>query len=194
MIIKQLCKVLLILAVSTPVSYSAVSDATSFDKSFQKEMAFGPTLGLIGFVPSIIGFNADIKNVNLFASTLLVLPILTEGEMYAFTIGGGRLIGIGNSGWKFNPFSHLSVVMDKEHLYTFYTPDTINEEMRWETNYAAGVGVGFQYTTDKGLLFSFKIPVVGFNFLSREIEGEDVALYYLYSGASLPIFAVGWSF
>jgi hypothetical protein len=241
MIIEKLCKVLLILAVSSPISYSAVSDSTwnavidkqivivlddsqeitaidakkvnsirmdleqpsakkdnisdkSFDKSFKKEKAFGPALGLIGFGPCIIGLNADIKNVNLFASTSFILPILSEGEMYAFTIGGGRLIGIGKRGWKFNLFSHLSVVMDKEHLSTFYTPGTINEEMRWETNYAAGVGVGFQYTTGKGLLFSFKVPVVGFNFLSREIEGEDVALYYLYSGASMPMVAFGWSF
>jgi hypothetical protein len=245
MIIKDLCKVLLILAISTPISYSAVSDSTrndiidkqiiivlddskeitaidakkvnsirmdleqpsakkdnisdkSFDKSFKKEKAFGPALGLIGFGPCIIGLNADIKNVNLFATTSFILPILSEGEMYAFTIGGGRLIGIGKRGWKFNLFSHLSVVMDKEYYYNedSYTPYTYkyNEEMRWETNYAAGVGVGFQYTTGKGLLFSFKVPVVGFNFLSREIEGEDVALYYLYSGASMPMVAFGWSF
>ncbi len=157
------------------------------DKSFRKEKTFGPFLG---FGPGIIGFNADIKNVNLFASASFIFPILQEGDMWAFTLGGGKLVEIAESGWKFNIFSNLSSFM--ETRYEWFKDDKY--EKYWVHNYALGVGIGFQYTTKNGILISFKAPVVGFSFNSKEIDGEGVVLYYPHSLASLPSIVFGKSF
>ena len=164
-------------------------DKTFTDKSFQKEKTFGPVMG---FGPGIIGFNADIKDVNLFTSASFIIPILTEGEAYAFTFGAGKLVGIGNHGWKFNLFSNFSIFNHKIEVY-----DTlINDEYptKWENNYAVGAGVGFQYTTTKGILISFKIPVIGFSFSNNNQGGIGVVKYYPHSGASLPVIVFGKSF
>lgn len=162
---------------------------TITNKSFQKEKTFGP---FMGFGPGIIGLNVDIKNVNLFTSASFIIPILTEGKAYAFTFGAGKLIGIGKRGWKFNLFSNLSIYNHEIEVY-----DTLingKYPTKWENNYAVGAGVGFQYTTTKGLLFSFKIPVVGFSFSNNNRGGDGVVYYYPHSGASLPVIVFGKSF
>ncbi len=161
------------------------------DKSFRKEKTFGVFLGIIPqpytmtlypFITGIIGFNADIKNVNLFASASYLIPILSNGKKWAFSIGAGKLFNIGESRWKFNIFSNISLFKEKHYDYEYF----------WERNYAVGVGIGFQYTTKNGILISFKAPVVGFSFNSEGIEGNGAAKYYYpYSMASLPIIVFG---
>lgn len=156
------------------------------DKSFKKEKTCGPFIGL---GPGIIGFNADIKQVNLFISSSFIYPIASEGETWTATIGAGKLIELGTCGWKLNTFTHLSFASDRAPEYY----DTFNLTKR-NYNVAAGLGVGFQYISSKGVLFSFKVPILGFNFNSNHITGEGVLMYYPYSITSMPCVVFGKCF
>jgi hypothetical protein len=164
------------------------------DKSLKKEITCGPFIGL---GPGIIGFNANVKNVNLFASTSFIIPIASEGEYWTGTIGVGKLIGLGNRGWKFTAFTHISLLTEQFYEYKYDYSNNYNyyrEQTRLDINLATGVGVGFQYISVKGLLISFKAPILGFNFNTRYIDGEGVLLYYPYSLASMPCVVFGKSF
>lgn len=159
------------------------------NRSFKKEKTWGP---FIGFGPGIIGINADINDLNLFASGSLIFPIASEGEYFAFSIGAGKLIKIGNRGWKFNMFSNLSYFsMNVNECYYsgYYDCDDYREN-----DFALGVGIGFQYITQKGILFSFKLPVLGYTFGNGDYGGFGVLTYYPFSGASLPAIVFGKSF
>jgi hypothetical protein len=166
---------------------SVSKDSTTADNSLQKTRACGP---VIGFGPGIIGFNADINNVNIFASGSLILPIASEGDYFAFSIGAGKLIKLGSRGWKFNVFSHASVFLYDE--YNSGKKAQLENNKVFTTS--IGIGVGFQYTTRNGILFSFKVPIVGYSFDRTQEFGDGVSFYYAYSGASLPVIVFGKSF
>ncbi len=65
---------------------------------------------------------------------------------------------------------------------------------RWENNFALGVGIGFQYTTQKGIMFSFKLPILGYTLGNGDYGGLGILTYYGFSGASLPVIVFGKSF
>jgi hypothetical protein len=153
------------------------------------KIACGPVFGL-NF--GSVGFNADIYNLNMFANTSVLLPVLSQGHLFTFSTGVGKLVNLGASNWKCNFFSCISSA----------STDILFD---WKTAVSAGVGIDFQYTANNRFLCSFKIPVIGYTFFSfmgsEKLEfsypgtfAENLVAFYACNFLSLPLVAFGASF
>ncbi len=151
------------------------------------------TCGLVfGLNVGSVGFNADMSNVNLFANTSVLLPVLSGGHLFTLSTGVGKLVNLGASDWKLNIFSGISSV----------STDILGD---WATFLSAGLGIGLQYTANNRFLCSIKFPVIGYttySFIGNKklvfsyppTFKENIMAFYAFNFISLPVIAFGTNF
>ncbi|MGD9202192.1 MAG: hypothetical protein PVI26_11555 [Chitinispirillia bacterium] len=142
----------------------------------------------LGFGPGIIGVDFEKEKFHSYFSGTLIMPLVTEGGTSAFNLGIGGTYKIGRMNiWSFDIFGHLNL------MYTDLDSNCINEKCNRNMVYALGVGVGFHLTTIKGLIISFKIPVLGLSF-GRMVNDLPTSVedYYLSSAISMPGIVFGY--
>jgi len=167
-----------VFAVEAPSA--AVSDA-------DVERRIGVGFSLLGTV----AVDIDYKRFHGFASTSLLLPIVTaagEGTWFAAAFGGGITIPLGTtSRWKLDVFGQVTPLRTTSY-YTYL---------------GFGIGAGFHYTASSGFTLGFTMPVLGFaTRLGSSPYGYDpafryndsVGYYYLAGLAGMPIVTMGYRF
>lgn len=150
---------------------------------------------VVGVHSSLLGtvaVDVDYKHFRAFASTSLLLPVMTaaEGNRLWLTAaaGAGVTVPLGTtSRWKLDVFGQVLPL----HTTSFYT------------YLGFGVGAGFHYTAASGLSVGFSFPVIGFSTrLGSSPYGYDAAFryndslayYYLAGAAGMPIVTLGYRF
>lgn len=150
---------------------------------------------VVGVHSSLLGtvaVDVDYKHFRAFASTNLILPIMTasEGNRLWLTAaaGAGVTVPMGKtSRWKLDVFGQVLPL----HTTSFYT------------YLGFGLGAGFHYTAPSGFAVGFTFPVIGFSTrLGSSPYGYDAAFryndslayYYLAGAAGMPIVTLGYRF
>ena len=142
----------------------------------------------LGFGPGIIGVDFEKEKFHSYFSSTLIMPLVTEGSTYGLSLGMGGTYKIGGMNiWNFDIFGHLNL------MYTDFFSNYTDENYLRNIVYALGVGVGFHFTTIKGLIISFKLPVLGLSF-GRKIDDlpTSVGVYYFSSAISMPGIVFGY--
>lgn len=153
----------------------------------EKMRVFGLQFSLLGTV----AVDADYKLFHGFASTSLLLPIMTasgDSTWLAASVGGGVSVPLSaTSRWKLDVFGEVLPL----HTTSYYT------------YLAFGVGAGFHYTASSGFTLGVTVPVVGFSTrLGSSPTGYDasfryndsVGYYYLAAIAGMPLVTMGYRF
>jgi hypothetical protein len=151
-------------------------------------------LRVVGLKFSLLGtvaVDADYKRFHGFASTSLLLPIMTASGTsvwFAGAIGGGISLPLGStSRWKLDVFGQVLPLRTTSY-YTYL---------------GLGVGAGFHYTAASGFTLGFTVPVLGFaTRLGSSPHGYDpsfryndsVGYYYLAALAGMPLVTMGYRF
>ena len=144
-------------------------------------------LGL-GFAPSI-AVDAEYKLFYGFANGSILVPLVSSGNAgIALSFGAGVNFPLTpGSRWHFEVYGHYSPLRTDK-----YTEQWVH---------ALGVGVGVHYTARNGFTFGFKLPVIGASFYTTRSRtgsvgdaADSVGLYYLASGAGLPLAMIGYRF
>ena len=169
-----------IIAIETPAT-------TTAPEAPEKMRVLGLQFSLLGTV----AVDADYKLLHGFASTSLLLPIVTasgNSTWVAGAIGGGVSVPVGKtSRWKLDVFGEVLPL----HTTSYYT------------YLAFGVGAGFHYTASSGFTVGFTVPVIGFSTrLGSSPTGYDasfryndsVGYYYLAAVAGMPLVTMGYRF
>jgi hypothetical protein len=120
-----------------------------------------------------------------FANVSLVLPMASDGNLFAMAVGGGVSFHVSRtSNWRFDVFAAL-------------TPVKLDSE--WDLG--IGIGIGMHYTFRSGFTLGFKAPILGYAprvdggaSQSSRSSGESVAVYYLSGAMGLPILSLGYRF
>ncbi len=154
----------------------------------------------LGFGPGIIGVEYEKEKFHSYLSTSVLLPLMTDFSAASGSVGVGGTYKIGKRNlWSFDFFGHFNLLYSDwfsayEERWDPQTGSYINQS---ESNlaYAIGAGVGFHLTTAKGLIVSFKVPVLGASF-GKEIDdpSDSVGAYYLSSVVSMPAIVFGYRF
>ena len=165
-----------------------------------KDVVLAPPPGVekwrvVGVHSSLLGtvaVDVDYKHLHAFASTSLLLPVMTaaEGNRLWLTAaaGVGVTVPMGKtSRWKLDVFGQVLPL----HTTSFYT------------YLGLGVGAGFHYTAPSGFAVGFTFPVIGFSTrLGSSPYGYDasfryndsLAYYYLAGVAGMPLVTLGYRF
>jgi hypothetical protein len=159
----------------------------AIDAAPEKMRVFGLQFSLLGTV----AVDADYKLLHGFASTSLLLPIVTasgSSTWVAGAVGAGVSVPMGKtSRWKLDVFGEVLPL----HTTSYYT------------YLAFGVGAGFHYTASSGFTIGFTVPVIGFSTrLGNSPTGYDasfryndsVGYYYLAGLAGMPLVTMGYRF
>jgi hypothetical protein len=169
------------------IAIEVTAPAATTVEAAEKMRVFGLQFSLLGTV----AVDADYKLLHGFASTSLLLPIVTasgNNTYVAAAVGGGVSIPMGKtSRWKLDVFGEVLPL----HTTSYYT------------YLAFGVGAGFHYTASSGFTIGFTVPVIGFSTrLGSSPTGYDasfryndsVGYYYLAAVAGMPLITMGYRF
>jgi hypothetical protein len=149
---------------------------------------------VVGLQFSLLGtvaVDADYGKLHGFASTSLLLPIMTasgNGTWFAAAVGGGVSVPLGSaSRWKLDVFGEVLPLRTTSY-YTYL---------------GFGLGAGFHYTAASGFTIGFTVPMLGFSTrLGSSPYGYDasfryndsVGYYYLAAVAGMPLITMGYRF
>lgn len=138
-----------------------------------------------------VAVDADYRRIHGFASTSLMMPILTasgESPWVAAAFGAGVSVPVRRkSRWRFDVFGGVMPLRTTSH-YTYL---------------GFGIGGGFHYTARSGFTLGIKFPVLGFaTRIGSSPTGYDapfryndsVGYYYLAATAGMPLFTMGYRF
>jgi hypothetical protein len=151
-------------------------------------------LRVVGLQISLLGtiaVDADYKYLRGFASTNLLLPILTasgDSRWMAAAIGGGASFELGSSRrWRLDVFGEVLPLRTTSH-YTYV---------------GFGIGAGLHYTSRSGFTLGVTFPVIGFSTrVGSSPTGYDPAFryndslkYFYFAGlAGMPLLTLGYRF
>jgi hypothetical protein len=177
----------------TTVPRARVSRVLLVDAPAPAQAVAAEGLRVVGLKFSLLGtvaVDADYKFFHGFASTSLLLPIMTaSGNMWlAGALGGGVSVPLSStSRWKLDVFGTVLPLRTTSY-YTYL---------------AFGVGAGFHYTAASGFTLGFTMPVLGVSTrLGSSPHGYDasfryndsVGYYYLAGLAGMPLVTMGYRF
>jgi len=153
----------------------------------EKQRVIGLSFSLLGTV----AVDADYKLFHGFASTSLLLPIVTasgNNTWFAAAAGAGVSIPMGStSRWKLDVLGEVLPLRTTSY-YTYL---------------AFGVGAGFHYTATSGFTIGFTTPVLGFStrlgsspygYEASFRYNDSVGYYYLAAVAGMPLVTMGYRF
>lgn len=149
---------------------------------------------VVGLQFSLLGtvaVDADYGKLHGFASTSLLLPIMTasgNSTWLAAAVGGGVSVPLGStSRWKLDVFGEVLPLRTTSY-YTYL---------------GFGLGAGFHYTAASGFTLGITVPMLGFSTrLGSSPYGYDpsfryndsVGYYYLAAVAGMPLVTMGYRF
>jgi hypothetical protein len=146
-------------------------------------------LGVHSSLLGTVAVDADYKRLHGFASTSLILPILTAAgsdTWFAGALGGGFAFPLGRR-WKVDVFADI-VPFRATSFYTYV---------------GFGLGAGIHYTSASGFAIGATFPVLGFaTRIGSSPYGYDpsfryndsLGYYYLAGLAGLPLLTLGYRF
>ena len=142
---------------------------------------FGVHLGIAAGV----ALDGDYKNFHTFVSTSFLFPLVSSGDLFAFTAGAGASFALSPS-WRIDLFGHVAPLFWKG----------VTSYNQTSTFVGVGVGIGFRYVSANGWCLGVKLPLLGaapgdYPAYNSSV-GVVAAYYYIASGVSLPVFSVGW--
>lgn len=141
----------------------------------------------LGMAPGV-ALDVDYEYFHAFASTSWLFPLVTSGQMVAFTAGMGASIPF-SPRWRFDVFGHVAPIFESVSGYS---------GTGLQPHVGFGLGIGLHYTAPSGFSIGVKLPVIGAatttSTQANASVGEIVGWYYLASAFSLPVFSVGYRF
>jgi len=171
-----------VIATEAPATAIATPPAVT-----EKMRVVGLQFSLLGTV----AVDADYKLLHGFASTNLLLPIMTasgNSTWLAASVGGGVSVPMGaTSRWKLDVFGEVLPLRTTSY-YTYL---------------AFGLGAGFHYTASSGFSVGITVPMLGFSTrLGSSPYGYDasfryndsVGYYYVAAIAGMPLVTMGYRF
>ncbi len=153
----------------------------------------------LGFGPGIIGMDVEKEKFHSYLSIPLIIPLMSDFSAAAVSAGMGGTYKVGKRNiWSFDIFGHVNLMYSEwfgDDEPDEETGEPIDQEEERSMVCSVGAGVGFHLTTLKGLIVSFKLPVLGVSF-GKEIgeASESVGAYYLSSAISMPAIVFGYRF
>jgi hypothetical protein len=142
----------------------------------------------LGMAPGV-ALDLDYEYFHAFASTSWLFPLVSSGQLFAFTAGMGASIPLTgttrSSGWRLDFFAHVAPGFEK-----------VSGASTMQAHVGIGAGFGLHYTAPGGWTIGVKLPVIGAATTpySNSTVGELVGWYYLASAMSLPVFSFGYRF
>lgn len=151
----------------------------------------------VGFAPGQMSptLDVDLVKANIFLSGGLLLPLVSDGRMASFSIGGGPLWLVTEKAcFKLGFFAHAAAgFYGQEKVAT--TPPYSSLGIDYAAVGAFGVGMHFSYTHPSGFTLVGRVPVFGYAVgAPNGTASAGVAYYYLFAYTGVPTVTLGYRF
>lgn len=147
-----------------------------------------------GLGPAILGGEYRRNDKLLFLSGSLAIPLLNEGTDWFFSAGFSKLHPIAGGQWIFETsLTPVAAFFSGAGLFGSGLND--ETESSFSAAFGAGFTIGFRYIFENGIIFSARIPLLGYAAdTASGFEKEGIVLFYGLGAVSLPMVTFGYRF